>query len=711
VIWRHNDAMMVTKKLQKKRTLLAGMVVTILVPLSVQCQRQQSVTRQSIAVEDAIAMTRLGAGEYFAGVPSKGLVAHFSPDGKLFVVVLRKGNLDLNSNDFSLLLYHTADVFRSPKPDLLAKLSSSSNRNAITQLRWLDSRTLVFLGENRGELPQVCMLNVITRRLSKLTNHSTVITKYDVSVDGREVVFAAEVPKQMKQTRQASQDGIVIDTQSLKDLLRGELPMGTDLFVQRVGQGIVRIHLEGLLNSNGLISISPNRRYVLLGTWWSNVPKEWISYQDPYIRTAAASHIKGQLTDLSNLMLLDTLTGGWAPLVNAPNPRNEGFFPRFAWAPDGQAVSLKSFLPLDVADAAEREERSRIPIPVTVKLPHRELFRISDGDLRKKLAESETKTPGIEVTLEEDMNTPPMIYVTNPKTDQRALLLELNPQFAGLQFGKVVSTTWRATDGQDRSGGLFFPPDYEPVKRYPLVIQTHGFWKDRFSLDGSPEWSSAFAARMLAAQGFMVLQAGGIPVSGGPDEGTSYQATIEGAIDDLERRGLIDRTRVGIAGFSRTVYEVGYVLTHSKYQFKAAILADGITGGYFDYLVWGQSEEAALNGGPPFGNRLNLWLVDSPGFNLDKVKTPVRIVALGPDALLEMWEWFAGLKLQNKPVDFIELPDAVHLLERPSNRRLAMQSLVDWFRFWLSDDDSDRGEVDGEQNARWQKLRPESAPR
>jgi len=283
-------------------------------------------------------------------------------------------------------------------------------------------------------------------------------------------------------------------------------------------------------------------------------------------------------------------------------------------------------------------------------------------------------------------------------------LLELNPQFSELNFGKVESISWKAADGKQRTGGLFLPPDYKLQERYPLVIQTHGFWQDRFSMDGSPEWSSAFAARMLAVKGFVVLQVRGIPVSGGPDEGPSFLAMIEGAIEDLDQKGLIDREQVGISGFSRTVYEVGYILTHSKYKFSAANLVDGITGGYMDYLAWGDDSEAALNGGPPFGDRLELWLKNSPGFNLDKVNPPVRLVALGAASVLEMWEWFAGLRLQNKPVDFIAIPDGTHLLQKPWDRRIAMQGIVDWYCFWLKGEE-DPNPAKSEQYARWRELR------
>jgi dipeptidyl aminopeptidase/acylaminoacyl peptidase len=53
-------------------------------------------------------------------------------------------------------------------------------------------------------------------------------------------------------------------------------------------------------------------------------------------------------------------------------------------------------------------------------------------------------------------------------------------------------------------------------------------------------------------------------------------AVYESAIEYLDRRGLIDRDRVGIIGFSRTCWHVTYTLTHSKHHFAAAAIADGV---------------------------------------------------------------------------------------------------------------------------------------
>jgi fermentation-respiration switch protein FrsA (DUF1100 family) len=273
----------------------------------------------------------------------------------------------------------------------------------------------------------------------------------------------------------------------------------------------------------------------------------------------------------------------------------------------------------------------------------------------------------------------------------------------------VQEIRWNATDGREVVGGLYLPPDYKPGVRYPLVIQTHGFDKSRFWIDGP--FSSAFAAQPLAAKGIVVLQVGGSAhpsrdksVTGTPEEGPREMAAYEGAIDDLDRRELIDRDRVGIIGFSRTAFRVGYTLTHSKYHFAAATLADGFEGGYVNYLLFQGVDSVGVNGGLPSGSSLALWLKNAPGFNLDKVTAPIRIEEYASGSLLGGWEWFSGLSFREKPVELIWIPFGTHLLVKPWERLVSQQGNVDWFDYWLQGR-SDPDPAKREQYQRWEILR------
>jgi len=668
--------------------------------------------KRPITVADAIEMTKLADEDYFSSGTATGEVPHFSPDGKQFVIVLRKGNIEQDTNDYSVLLYWTSDAFGAPKPDVLLKRSTSSAyRGAIRALRWLDNETLAFLGETATEPSQVYTFEITNRLLNRITNHPTAIQSFDITKDGHEVIYSADAPMKVT-TDQERREGIVVTTQPLLDLLAGELYPDPKLFVQRTGKSLVEIPVNDRINFNGPISISPDGRYTVIAAWPRNVPSEWMGYQDRWIKADVSSHTAGSLASIPHYLLLDTNKGSLTPLLNAPMRG----FNKFFWTPDSQSIILKTYLPLDVTDAAEREARSKEQIPVELNLATGKLRKIGEEELQKEIARTEENQALVTVKLQEDTNTPPKIYVSDPGSKRRALLLDLNPQFSDLNFGRVETISWKTAEGYEMAGGLYLPPDYEPGKRYPLVIQTHGFTTSRFSMDGtSADWSSAYAARMLAAKGFVVAQMGSFKDQGLDEkfvntemEGPSDMSTIEGLIDSLRKRELIDPNRVGISGFSRTVYSVGYTLTHSHYKFGAVTLVDGISGGYFDYLAWGNTgsaeDDPKVNGGPPFGERLQLWLKNSPGFNLDKVNAPVRIVALNKGSVLSMWQWFCGLFLQNKPVDFIEIPDSVHLLRKPSQRRIAMQGMVDWFSFWLTNEE-DPDPAKAAQYERWRELR------
>jgi dipeptidyl aminopeptidase/acylaminoacyl peptidase len=680
--------------------------------------------KRPVTVEDAIQMRQVADSDCFLGDESNGCIAHFSPDGQRFVIVVRRGNVEENTNEYSLLLYQTTQALNSPKPDILLQMSSSSNREAIRKVRWLrDNETLVFLGENPGEAAQVYAFDLRTRRVTKQTNHETSVSNFDVTPDGREILFLADTPpEKLKEAEKVRKEGIAITDQPLRELIEGNCASTIycsqqQLFFQRGQEPPLRIPLSGFAWARNPVSLSPNGKYGVVGVniLAEDLPTGWADYkfdENDYLH-GFFRNTKGA-TPFAQYLLLDTEKRTAEPLWNAPMIQ----FPRLFWAPDGHALFLNSYLPLAGTDPQERQARRENPFPVEVKLPDREIRKTAV----KEFPEDAGSGAPLVLTLDEDLNRPPRIYVSRRGTQQKALLLNLNPEFAELNLGNVEAFEWKAPNGVDVTGGLYLPPDRVPGKRYPLVIQTHGYAPGGFSMGGMNEWNSGYAARLLAAKDVVVLQAYRLKVPGADETdktlgATSQQAqkkfavgAYEAAIDALDKRGVIDRDRVGIMGFSRTVCFVADALTHTQYHFAAALLVDGIDCGYFEYLILGgQPDLDNLNGGSaPFGPNLKAWFKEAPGFNLDKVHTPVRLEAHGASAgVLQLWEWYSGLSRLAKPVDYIYLPDAPHLLVKPWEREASQQGAVDWFCFWLKGEEDPATEKQ-DQYQRWRKLRQES---
>src|SRR5258707_485851 len=137
-------------------------------------------------------MTIPGDPRHFEGGMSKDAIAKFSPNKKKILLLVRKGNVDRNTNDYSLLLWRTEDLFKDAKPEVVLSLSSSSNRPAIEQVTWLaDNETIYFLGESPGEIRQLYSFKTSTRELKRLTDQPTSLLNFSVTPSGDKFAFSA----------------------------------------------------------------------------------------------------------------------------------------------------------------------------------------------------------------------------------------------------------------------------------------------------------------------------------------------------------------------------------------------------------------------------------------------------------------------------------------------------------------------------------------
>jgi hypothetical protein len=589
-------------------------------------------TRRPVTVADSIQMTRLGDVKYTDGWPSNGIVAKFSPNRKHFVVILKKGNLEANTNEYSLVLFQTAEVFQSPKSRVLVSLASSSNRPAIDNVLWLDDNdTVLFLGERPGEQTQLYSLKCSSKELTKLTSSATNLGSFVTTTSGEVIVHTAKNPVSPFLTESVKRKGIAVTSEYVTDLIRGSGSYGGNeldddsLFIKRLGQeGEKKIATQGRISGifHPEMSLSPDGEHLLLQTEATHVSNTWREYEDQFLQPSMRqSGPPGAHTYIFQYELVDTITGTSQVLFDAPIP-NLGS--EMAWSPDSKSVVVSDvYLPLNVDDPAERALRKAHTFLVEFRISGRQFVKVSQDDLRllnwdpktgyvacdvgrtdslkgkttpkayfrksgetwsRSSAGEQTGVPSLpDIILDEGMNTPPRIVAIDPPTGRKSLLMDLNPQFQNLTLARVEEITWKDSRGNEVKGGLYWPPDYVAGKQYPLILQTHGWNPDRFWMDGP--WATAFAAQPLAGKGFFVLQADD------PDwhlwvtskEAPRAMASYEGAIDDLDRRGLIDRDRVGITGFSRTYWYVTYTLTHSKHHFAAAALADGVDYSYFQY--------------------------------------------------------------------------------------------------------------------------------
>ena len=467
-------------------------------------------------------------------------------------------------------------------------------------------------------------------------------------------------------------------------------------------------------------------------------------------------------------IVMDVSTGKTDLLLDAPNGRSLAYIEpnRAAWSKDGtRAVVTNTFLPLPESSSSAP---TRAPCPAaTIDLPTKTvqcLFiqqdkstkghiqvmdvafgkdknevvlitrRVSAGselrlyrlinaawtltsvndlkglslDIPETLAQRKPVQPQLRVFIKEDLNTPPTLWAEDAAAKKSRQIWDSNPQLSHLLFGEAAEYRWRDKTGYEWTGALVKPVGFRPGKRYPFVLQMYSYHRGEFITDGTDP--TAFAARQLASAGFIVLQ---IPKKPNTLSDTDPQDALEGyrsAIASLSNDGLIDRNRGGVVGFSWTYWYATSAITRDPSLFAAATVADGLDNSYMQYQLTAangysiRQQMETIYGGAPIGKDLTSWLEKAPDFHFDRIRTPVRIEAIDPWSVLGVWDLYASLHLQGKPVDLIYFPMGTHIHQKPMERLESQQGDVDWFRFWLQGyEDPDPAKQD--QYRRWSVLR------
>jgi hypothetical protein len=681
-----------------------------------------------------------------------------SPNKTLYVLVTCRGNVAKNGSWIEFFI-GKIDSAPAAKPAVVAKLftkSTAYSRDLVRNLKWLaDSERLIFLFDDGKQPQQVNLLNVRTGHLQQLTSQPTPVVQFNLAADNRALVYTARVK------RQASDflvRGGAVNARSVDELLRLDCVSDEfersdyETFVQTLGGGPARKISEPKYHwiiPPEWIEVSPDSRFAIAVRPADVIPSSWDRYtwhimRDVYLPAArsGADHF------IRQFVLLDLRRLTSEPLWSAPqNP-----YAHLVWSPDSSHVALgPAFVPSEHASrdglegrvvavidiATRRYEELQITndnspnglLPISWSADNRitvkpaayyspsasvETFQRIEGHWIPLAASAPGEPTKFRVEVRQDLNSPPVIFAVNGNTQQASSILELNPELQGVSLGHVDLHHWKARDGNSWTGVLFYPVHYVPGKRYPLVIQTHGY-SSEFTLDGGI--STAYAAQLLANAGIAVLQLGGPDDRGiekkllaTPKEPEALGVSgYLGAVDDLDALGLIEKNKVGLVGFSRTGWHVGYAISHYPSAFAAAVTADNMDGSYVQYILTGATEFEKDIGAAPLGEGLKLWLQNAPGFNVEKISAPLRLeIDSGPiTGILSAWEIFTLLRRLNKPVELFVIPDiqhGVHQLQNPAQRIASLSGTVDWFRFWLKGEE-DPDPAKREQYARWRKLR------
>jgi hypothetical protein len=330
----------------------------------------------------------------------------------------------------------------------------------------------------------------------------------------------------------------------------------------------------------------------------------------------------------------------------------------------------------------------------------------------------------IRIETRQDLNHPPQIFAVDSAHGKSELILDPNPTLlARFKLGRVERISGTLPNGRQWLGQLIYPADYAAGTKYPLLIQSmygRAWGKEEFALDGSwassgmglgPSLFASYPGQLLATRNVAVLQLEVLHPSQGVNQAQDYQLAFETVAQQLSSDGLIDQSKIALAGFSRNGYWVEYTLAHSKFPFAAAIAADNYDPSYFQSALadW-RPEDVQANGAAAFGAGLQEWLARAPGFNAEYIHTPLRMIgqSAGIPVIIAKWEIYSRLRYLRKPVEMYMMPDSdkypSHTPQNPRQITAIQEGSIDWFSFWLTGRE-DSNPLKQEQYTRWHALR------
>jgi dipeptidyl aminopeptidase/acylaminoacyl peptidase len=237
-------------------------------------------------------------------------------------------------------------------------------------------------------------------------------------------------------------------------------------------------------------------------------------------------------------------------------------------------------------------------------------------------------------------------------------LTNANPQQKDFLWGSAELVKWLSLDGREIEGLLFKPEDFDPAKKYPIIVNFYEKSSSGLYSHRIPEaHRSTIDYHYYTSNGYLVFNPDVHYMTGYPGQ-SAYNCVMPG-IMSLIQRGFVDEEHIGAQGHSWGGYQVAYLATRTG-LFAAIESGAPVVNMYSAYggIRWQtglnrsmQYERQQSRIGATIWEAPYLYRENSPLFATDKVTTPILIMANDQDGHVPWWqgiEYFIALRRLGK---------------------------------------------------------------
>lgn len=275
--------------------------------------------------------------------------------------------------------------------------------------------------------------------------------------------------------------------------------------------------------------------------------------------------------------------------------------------------------------------------------------------------------------------------------DARALTAT-NVFLRDVAWGRTELLAFRSSIGVPLQAILHYPANYDPSKRYPLVVYTYERLTQDLHRFTVPSERSNYNATVFSQNGYFVLMPDIVFRPREPGLGTLY--AVEPAVRAVIARGLVDPARVGHMGHSQGGYEAAYLATHSR-LFATTVMGSGISDmiSFAGQMHWGSIPEFDHWETGQFRMQVPPWedfgamLRNSPLNRAHVMQAKSMLIEIGSeDPTVDMRQGvllYNYLRRAGKTAVLLNYPGEGHGLSKKENSIDYSRRIQQWFAYWL----------------------------
>lgn len=287
----------------------------------------------------------------------------------------------------------------------------------------------------------------------------------------------------------------------------------------------------------------------------------------------------------------------------------------------------------------------------------------------------------------------PDYWVASPDFRSGRQITDANPQqkeFAWTSGARLIK--YVSDKGDTLQGALYLPANYQPGRKYPLLVTIYEKRSQLLNAYATPSETSTPNRSIYTSRGYAVLDPD--IVYRVNDPGMSAVWCVLPAVRAAIATGMIDSSHIGLWGHSWGGYQTAFLVTQTN-MFHAAVAGAPLTDmvSMYSSIYWNtggtnqgifESSQGRFKGN--FIQNYDAYIRNSPAFHADKVTTPLIILHNDKDGAVDFNQgitYYNTLRQLGKDVILLEYIGENHGLQRPVNQKDYAIRMREWFDYQL----------------------------